>query len=133
MVNKEGGLKYLLNSVEKFINRKRAYGVVATLVSVVDVAVANNTVSIIISSPLVQKLRDTYHLNAKKLASFMDIYSCIIQGIIPYGAQVLLILSLSKDFSYFDLIQNVWYLLFLFIVTSVYLVFISKKSETQTA
>lgn len=63
----------------------------------------------------------------------MDIYSCIIQGIIPYGAQVLLILSLSKDFSYFDLIQNVWYLLFLFIVTSVYLVFISKKSETQTA
>lgn len=61
MVNKEGGLKYLLNSVEKFINRKRAYGVVATLVSVVDVAVANNTVSIIISSPLVQKLRDTYH------------------------------------------------------------------------
>uniref|UniRef100_UPI0039A4CDFE Na+/H+ antiporter NhaC family protein n=1 Tax=Ornithobacterium rhinotracheale TaxID=28251 RepID=UPI0039A4CDFE len=133
MVNKEGGLKYLLNSAEKFINRKRAYGVVATLVSVVDVAVANNTVSIIISSPLVQKLRDTYQLNAKKLASFMDIYSCIIQGIIPYGAQVLLILSLSKDFSYFDLIQNVWYLLFLFIVTSVYLVFISKKSETQTA
>ncbi|QAR30384.1 Na+/H+ antiporter NhaC family protein [Ornithobacterium rhinotracheale] len=133
MVNKEGGLKYLLTSVEKFINRRRAYGVVASLVSMIDIAVANNTVAIIISSPLVQKLRDTYQLNAKKLASFMDIYSCIFQGIIPYGAQVLLILSLNKDFSYFDLIQNVWYLLFLFIVTSVYLVFISKKSETQRA
>lgn len=131
MVNKEGGLKYLLNSVEKFINQKRAYSVVALLVSVVDIAVANNTVSIIIASPLVQKLRDSYRLNAKKLASFMDIYSCIIQGIIPYGAQVLLILSLSKDFGYFDLIKNVWYLLFLFIFTSFYLIFISKKKNNQ--
>ena len=127
MVNKEGGLRYILSKIETLINRKRVYGVIGLLIMAVDLAIANNTVTIIVASPLIQKLKDLYHLNAKKLASFMDIYACIAQGIIPYGAQVLLILSLSDNFGYLDLLKNSWYLLFLFLITSGYIIFLSRE------
>ena len=129
MMNKEGGLKYILSKIENSINHKRVYGIIGILIMMMDLAIANNTVTIIVASPLVQKLKDLYNLSAKRLASFMDIYACIAQGIIPYGAQVLLILSFSKSFNYIDLLQNTWYLLFLFLITSGYIFFISRKEK----
>lgn len=125
MVNKEGGLSYIINKVESGINANRAYPIVALLVSITNLAVANNTIAILISSTLVKKLKEQYHLNAKKIASFMDIYACVIQGIIPYGAQILLILSFNKGIHYFEVIENAWYLLFLFLITTSYVIYLS--------
>lgn len=79
-------------------------------------AIANNTVSIIIAGPIAKTINDEYHLDNKNTASILDIFVCIFQGLLPYGAQVLMILSFSKGkIDYLDLVSNTWYLLLLFV------------------
>jgi Na+/H+ antiporter NhaC len=85
-----------------------------------NLAIANNTVSIVITGPIAKEINDEYELSPKKTAAILDIFSCIVQGILPYGAQVLLILSFAAGkLDFFDLISNAWYHLFLLIFTMV--------------
>ena len=87
-------------------------------------AIANNTVSIIIAGPIAKTINDEYELDNKKTASILDIFACIFQGLLPYGAQVLMILSFSKGrIDYLDLVSNTWYLSLLFIYTIVFINF----------
>lgn len=83
-------------------------------------AIANNTVSIVITGGIAKEINDEYNLSSKKIAAILDIFSCVIQGILPYGAQVLLILSFANGkLDFMDLLGNAWYHLFLFIFTLV--------------
>jgi len=98
---------------------------IASLVGTINMAIANNTVSIIIAGPIAKTINDEYELDNKNTASILDIFACIVQGILPYGAQVLMILSFSNGkIDYVDLVSNTWYLLLLLIYT---LLFISFK------
>ncbi|MFB9052142.1 Na+/H+ antiporter NhaC family protein [Formosa undariae] len=126
LVEKNGGIDYILINIKKYIkNKKSAQFGIAALVSSINMAIANNTVSIIISGPISKTITDEYQLDPKDTASTLDIFACITQGLLPYGAQVLMILSFSNEgINYIDLVSHTWYLLFLFVCT---VVFISLK------
>ncbi|OAD40861.1 Na+/H+ antiporter NhaC family protein [Polaribacter atrinae] len=126
LVKKNGGIDFILLKIKTLIKSKKSaqFGI-ATLVSTINMAIANNTVSIIISGPIAKTINDEYGLDNKKTASILDIFACITQGLLPYGAQVLMILSFSNGkIDYLDLVSNTWYLALLFIYT---LLFISFK------
>ncbi|WP_299247768.1 Na+/H+ antiporter NhaC family protein [uncultured Lacinutrix sp.] len=126
LVKKNGGIDFILLKIKTLIkNKKSAQFGIATLVSTINMAIANNTVSIIIAGPIAKTINDEYNLDNKKTASILDIFACITQGLLPYGAQVLMILSFSNGkIDYLDLVSNTWYLALLFIYT---LLFISFK------
>lgn len=121
MVDKAGGITYLLVQIKKRIkSKKSAQAGIGAIVGFANLAIANNTVSIVITGPIAKEINDEYNLNPKKTAAILDIFSCIIQGILPYGAQVLLILSYANGkLDFFDLISNAWYHLFLLVFTLV--------------
>ena len=134
LVARNGGIDFILVNIKKLIkNKKTAELGVATLVSSLNMAIANNTVSIIIAGPIAKTINDEYALDAKKTASILDIFACIVQGLLPYGAQVLMILSFSKGrINYVDLMTNTWYLLLLLVCTLLFIVLMPmRKAKSQ--
>ncbi|AEH02353.1 Na+/H+ antiporter NhaC family protein [Lacinutrix sp. 5H-3-7-4] len=125
LVSKNGGIDYILKNIKKLIKNKTSAQLgIASLVGTINMAIANNTVSIIIAGPIAKTINDEYGLDNKKTASILDIFACIVQGILPYGAQVLMILSFSNGkIDYLDLVSNTWYLLLLFIYTILFISF----------
>jgi Na+/H+ antiporter NhaC len=131
LVEKNGGIDYVLNKIKTLIKSKKSaqFGI-AGLVSTINVAIANNTVSIIIAGSIAKTINDEYALDNKKTASILDIFACITQGLLPYGAQVLMILSFSQSkINYIDLVQNTWYLLLLLVSTILFIVFRKNKKQ----
>lgn len=130
LVASNGGIEFILVNIKKLIkSKKTAQLSIAALVSTINMAIANNTVSIIVAGPIAKTINDEYALDNKKTASILDIFACIFQGLLPYGAQVLMILSFSKgNINYLDLVGNTWYLLLLFVVTILYIIF---RSDTK--
>ncbi|WP_055442345.1 Na+/H+ antiporter NhaC family protein [Lacinutrix himadriensis] len=131
LVEKNGGIDYVLNKIKTLIKSKKSaqFGI-AGLVSTINVAIANNTVSIIIAGSIAKTINDEYALDNKKTASILDIFACITQGLLPYGAQVLMILSFSQSkINYIDLVQNTWYLLLLLVSTILFIVFRTNKKQ----
>jgi Na+/H+ antiporter NhaC len=115
MVDKAGGITYLLVQIKRLIkSKKSAQAGIGALVGFANLAIANNTVSIVITGPIAKEINDEYDLSPKKTAAILDIFSCLVQGVLPYGAQVLLILSFANGkLDFIDLISNAWYHLFL--------------------
>lgn len=132
LVEKNGGIDYVLNKIKTLIKSKKSaqFGI-AGLVSTINVAIANNTVSIIIAGSIAKTINDEYALDNKKTASILDIFACITQGLLPYGAQVLMILSFSQSkINYIDLVQNTWYLLLLLLVSTIlFIVFRTNRKQ----
>ncbi|MBO1512645.1 Na+/H+ antiporter NhaC family protein [Metabacillus bambusae] len=90
VIKHNGGIDYLLYKVTRNIKSKKgAEFSIAGLVSLTDLSTANNTISIIITGPLAKNIADNYDIDPRKSASLLDIFSCCIQGLIPYGAQLL--------------------------------------------
>ncbi|RUO18957.1 sodium:proton antiporter [Aliidiomarina iranensis] len=96
LIRQQGGLKFLSNTVERITNRlsKRAdrsasFGIVG-LTALTDLAVANNTVTILISGEVSKRLAKEGNIAPKQAASYLDIAACVVQGVLPYGAQALL-------------------------------------------
>lgn len=96
MVEKAGGLEYILRKIKGKISGYRSAMLGAgTLVGLVDMATANNTIAIIITGKIAKTLSDTFGIKPQKMASVLDIFSCVVQGGLPYGAQVLILIGLS--------------------------------------
>lgn len=119
LVEQAGGINYVLKTVKSRVKNKRSAQLgIGALVSFVNLAIANNTVSIVITGSIAKEINDEYHLSPRKTATILDIFSCVVQGILPYGAQVLLLLSFAGGkLGFFDLIGNTWYIVFLFLFT----------------
>jgi len=81
---------------------------IALLTAFMDVATANNTLAILISAPLARDISDEFSVPRKTTASLLDTSSCIAQGIIPYGAQLLIAASLT-DISSMEIIPMMFY------------------------
>ncbi|WP_422446951.1 Na+/H+ antiporter NhaC family protein [Thermoanaerobacterium sp. DL9XJH110] len=97
LITREGGIDYLLDVISRRIkNVKGAELGIGALVSVADICTANNTVAIVITGPMAKKISDENGVDPRRSASMLDIFSCVWQGIIPYGAQLLLAGSISK-------------------------------------
>lgn len=131
LVAYNGGIEYILVKIRALIRSKKTAQLgIAALVSSINMAIANNTVSIIISGSIAKNINDEYELENKQTASILDVFACITQGLLPYGAQVLMILSFAQgNISYFNLVANSWYLGLLFVST---ILFIGFKKEAKS-
>lgn len=109
IIKSNGGIDFIINFIKSKINSEMGakLGVVA-LVSVVDICTANNTVAIVMSGPIAKEVGDEYGIEPKKMASILDIFSCVIQGIIPYGAQLLMAAGIA-GISSFEIMQFLFY------------------------
>ena len=97
LVRFNGGVDYIIEKLTKHINNKRgAELTIATLVSIANLCTANNTIAIITIGPLANEISDKFHVDKRKSASLLDTFSCVVQGIIPYGAQMLLAAKLTQ-------------------------------------
>lgn len=132
LVEKAGGIDFLIKNISRIINSKKtALLGIAGLVSATNLCVANNTISIIISGKVAKEINEKYGLKPQQSASVLDIFSCYIQGLIPYGAQILLLISLSNfKIGYGDLVANAFYLHILLVFTLLS-IFLTKKSKAN--
>lgn len=96
VISHNGGVKYIIQVLTHRINSCRgAQAVVATLVSLVNLCTANNTIAIITVGDIAHKISQQFQLDGRKVASLLDTCSCIIQSLIPYGAQSLMAAGLA--------------------------------------
>ncbi|MGG4490303.1 Na+/H+ antiporter NhaC family protein [Metabacillus idriensis] len=90
LIKRNGGIHFILEAMTRRISSKKgAEFAIAGLVSTTNLATANNTISIIAAGSLAKDMADKYEIDKRKSASLLDIFSCSIQGLIPYGAQML--------------------------------------------
>ncbi|OTG75529.1 sodium:proton antiporter [Acinetobacter terrae] len=114
IMQKEGGLQWLIQRIYTItrlfkVGRQRAGELgVSFLVIFANLFVANNTVAIILSGDMAREVAKEYGVEPKRAAALLDIFSCVVQGIIPYGAQLLLACSIAK-MSPVELIGNIYY------------------------
>ncbi len=114
---KNGALDYLIGLVTKRIKGKRSSELtIAMLVSLVNVCTANNTVAILTVASIAKKISDRYGVDSRKSASLLDTFSCCIQSVLPYGAQILMATGLA-GVSAFAIIKNLYYPFALFVVS----------------
>ena len=131
LVKDSGGITALLNGVKSwFKGRKGGKLGIGVMVFGIDIATANNTVAIVVANPIVKEMAKEYDINPKQAASLLDTYSCIIQGIIPYGAQMLILLSVASGMGHtlnvFQVMQYLFYPYMLFVCLLGY-IFIGEK------
>ena len=96
LIKQQGGIDFLIHMITRHVNSKRGAELsIATLVSLVDVCTANNTVAILTVGGIAKQIGDRYGVDNKKCASILDTFSCAVQGLIPYGAQLLIAAGLA--------------------------------------
>ena len=96
VVKMNGGIDYIIQRMTAHINGKRGAELsIGLLVSIVDICTANNTVAIMTVGPLAKQIGDRFGIDSRKCASILDTFSCATQGLIPYGAQLLMAAGLT--------------------------------------
>ena len=134
IIRSTGGFDALLQFIRKVFKGKRGgqFGM-GLLVGAMDIATANNTVAIVMAGPIAKDISTEYEISPKRSASILDTFSCIFQGILPYGAQMLLAISaaatLGVTLSAFEIIPFLIYQLMLAITSVVYIVFFQKTDK----
>lgn len=128
LVNRQGGIEYVLKTVKRLMPKNSNNEVaIAGMSFLTNLAVANNTVAIIINGQSSKQLAQEDGIEAKRSASLMDIFSCIAQGIVPYGAQALLVAA-SFSISPIEVIPQVWYC---FVLLAASIAVISVRNRKQ--
>ena len=98
MIRHNGGIDYLISKIEKNIRSARGCEAgCALLVTLVNLFTANNTVAIVVAGPVARELSLKYACDNKRIAAILDCASCVAQGVIPYGAQILIALGVAKS------------------------------------
>ena len=134
LVREAGGFDYLLYLIRRFFkgNKMGQLGI-GLLVGIMDIATANNTVAIVMANPIASEMSREYGISNKKTASILDTFSCIFQGILPYGAQILVALSAVKtlgfELSAISVIGNLFYPLMLLLSSLAFIFLVPQKKE----
>lgn len=129
LIKENGGFDALLSLAGKLFKTKKTGQVgIGLLVGIMDIATANNTVAIIMANPIAKQMSENYGIRAGKTASILDTFSCIFQGIIPYGAQMLVAVSavseLGGGITAFDIIPMLFYPFALLLSSLIFIFFI---------
>lgn len=96
MIRYNGGIAWIIQKMTANIrSRKGAELSIAGLVSFANLCTANNTIALIMAGPIAKEIASKFHVPARRAASLLDIFSCFVQGLIPYGAQLLMAASLT--------------------------------------
>ncbi len=131
-----GGFDALLYLIRKVFkgNRGGQLGM-GLLVGTMDIATANNTVAIVMANPIAKEMSQEYGISSQKAACILDTFSCVFQGVIPYGAQMLVAITAATEMGHtisaFDIMPNLFYpyLLLLSVLISIFLVPQRKKRK----
>ena len=134
LIREYGGFDALLYGIHRVFKGKKSgqFGM-GLLVGAMDIATANNTVAIVMANPIARQMAETYGISPKKTASILDTFSCIFQGILPYGAQMLVAITavneLGNSISAFDIIPFLFYPAFLFVSSMIFIYLIPERKS----
>lgn len=109
IIRENGGIDFIINKITAHVNSKRGAELsIAALVSMVNICTANNTVAILTVGNISKKIGDRFGVDNRKAASILDTFSCMVQGLIPYGVQMLLAAGLA-NLSTMDILPYLYY------------------------
>ena len=109
IIRENGGINYIIDKITAHVNSKRGAELsIAALVSMVNICTANNTVAILTVGNIAKKIGDKFGVDNRKAASILDTFSCTVQGLIPYGVQMLLAAGLA-NLSPMDILPYLYY------------------------
>ncbi|MBE6902017.1 MAG: Na+/H+ antiporter NhaC family protein [Ruminococcaceae bacterium] len=136
LIREYGGFDALLYAAKKLFRSKKSGQLgIGLLVGAMDIATANNTVAIVMANPIAAEMAQNYDISPRKTASILDTFSCVFQGIIPYGAQMLVAVSaaasLGHSVSAFEIIPYLYYPALLLISSLVYIFIVPAKSKKK--
>ncbi len=128
-----GGFDALLSYIQKmFKGHKGGQLGMGLLVGAMDIATANNTVAIVMANPIAKEMSQEYGITPKRAACLLDTFSCIFQGVIPYGAQMLVAISTTAEMGFqlsaFQIMQYLFYP-YLLLVASLIAIFLVKEKK----
>ena len=132
LIAEYGGFAALLAFIKKMFKGKKGGSLgMGLLVGAMDIATANNTVAIVMANPIAKEMSEEYGISPRKAASILDTFSCIFQGVIPYGAQMLVAVSaameLGAEVSAFDILPNLYYPYMLLLSSLIFIFLIPDK------
>lgn len=109
IIRENGGIDFIINKITAHVNSKRGAELsIAALVSMVNICTANNTVAILTVGNISKKIGDRFGVDNRRAASILDTFSCMVQGLIPYGVQMLLAAGLA-NLSPMDILPYLYY------------------------
>ncbi|MBQ3069146.1 MAG: Na+/H+ antiporter NhaC family protein [Clostridia bacterium] len=134
LIREYGGFEALLSLTRRLFKGKKSGQLgIGLLVGVMDIATANNTVAIVMANPIAKDMAQTYGISPRKTASVLDTFSCIFQGILPYGAQMLIALSTAAEggclLTAFDVIPYLFYPMLLLVSSLVCIFLIPERKK----
>jgi len=132
LIRAAGGFDALLYAIRKVFKGKKGGQIgIGMLVGVMDIATANNTVAIVIANPIAKQMSEDYGISSERTACLLDTFSCIMQGIIPYGAQILVAIAAVTEMGYqisaFEIIPNLFYTYLLLVCSLIAILMPHKK------
>lgn len=138
LMKEYGGFDAMLYGIKRiFRGNKGGQLGMGLLVGAMDIATANNTVAIVMTGEIAREMAKEYQISPRKSASILDTFSCIFQGILPYGAQMLYAVSaavtMGCQISAFDIIPKLYYPFFLGISSLLFIFIPSEKTSTSTS
>lgn len=138
LIREYGGFDALLYHIKKMFKGNKGGQIgMGLLVGAMDIATANNTVAIVMAGPIAKEMSDSYGISPKRAASILDTFSCIFQGIIPYGAQMLYavsaVVTLGHSISAFDIIPFLFYPFLLAVSSFAWIALDLEKNKTTSA
>jgi Na+/H+ antiporter NhaC len=134
LIREAGGFQALLNGIRRVFRGKKAGQLgIGLLVGLMDISTANNTVAIVMANPIASEMAKEYDISPRKTASILDTFSCIFQGILPYGAQMLVALSavsaMGLELGAFDVISHLFYPMMLLLSSLIFMFFIPERKK----
>jgi Na+/H+ antiporter NhaC len=109
LIRFNGGMDYIIQTLTRKIEGKKGAEMsIAAVVSIANICTANNTIAIITIGPLANSIATKYGVDKRKSASILDTFSCVVQGVIPYGAQMLMAAKLAS-ISPLSIIEYLYY------------------------
>lgn len=134
LIKRNGGFDALLSGIRKVFKGKKGGQLgMGLLVGIMDITTANNTVAIVMANPIAKEMSADFGISNKKAASILDTFSCIFQGFLPYGAQILVALSAVNTLGYrlsaFDVIANLFYPMVLLVSCLLFIFVIPEKKK----
>ena len=134
LIREYGGFDALLAGIHKVFKGKKGGQLgMGLLVGAMDVATANNTVAIVMANPIAKEMAEEYGITPRKTASILDTFSAVSQGIIPYGAQMLVAISaaheLGYDLSAFQIMPKLFYPILLLFSSLIFIFLVPQKER----
>ncbi len=136
LIREHGGFEALLSGIRKVFKGKKGGQLgMGVLAGALDIATANNTVAIVMANPIAKEIATEHGISPRKAASLLDTFSCVFQGIIPYGAQMLVAITavseMDQSISAFDIIPKLYYPMLLLASSLIFIFFVPERKQKK--